>query len=69
LVVGADKPHLLRAMRDNQLLKTLQKAVKRVERFGSICTGTFLLAAARLLEGIQITTHWKGREQLARLSA
>jgi transcriptional regulator GlxA family with amidase domain len=33
-------------------------------RYGSICTGVFLLAAAGLLEGRQVTTHWECADKL-----
>ena len=33
-------------------------------RYGSICTGVFLLAKAGLLEGKQVTTHWEYVDKL-----
>ncbi len=35
----------------------------------SVCTGSLVLAAAGLLEGIEATTHWAAREILAALGA
>src|SRR5205807_1524828 len=35
----------------------------------SVCTGSLLLAAAGLLDGIPATTHWLAMELLARLGA
>lgn len=35
----------------------------------SVCTGSLLLAAAGLLEGVDATTHWAARESLAELGA
>ena len=32
----------------------------------SVCTGAFLLAAARLLDGLEVTTHWEDCADLAR---
>ena len=41
-----------------ELLSFLQKAAGHVRRIGSICSGSFLLAAAGLLEGKRAATHW-----------
>ena len=35
----------------------------------SVCTGALLLAGAGILEGVEATTHWAARDELARLGA
>ncbi|MCT2409237.1 DJ-1/PfpI family protein [Chryseobacterium antibioticum] len=37
----------------------LQNITTKVRRMGSVCTGAFVLAEAGLLNGKQVTTHWK----------
>jgi transcriptional regulator GlxA family with amidase domain len=44
---------------DPPVIDWLQRRVPTVRRYGSICTGVFLLAAAGLLDGKKVTTHWE----------
>ncbi|MGF6207736.1 GlxA family transcriptional regulator [Pseudomonas frederiksbergensis] len=46
------------------LLTWLRGAVTRAERYGSICTGAFVLGHAGLLDGYRVTTHWHYTERL-----
>ncbi|WP_339532726.1 GlxA family transcriptional regulator [Pseudomonas mucidolens] len=46
------------------LLPWLRSAAPRARRFGSICTGAFILGHAGLLDGHRVTTHWHYTERL-----
>lgn len=48
-----------------ELLAWLRRRVPAARRYGSICTGTFILGAAGLLDGKRVTTHWACAEELA----
>lgn len=55
IVVGGD---VMLEPFDHDLLAWLARIAKRTRRISSICTGSFLLGAAGLLDGRRATTHW-----------
>lgn len=52
---------------DEAVLQALRRAGKRGARMVSICTGSFVLGAAGLLDGRNATTHWAHADNLKRL--
>jgi AraC family transcriptional activator FtrA len=48
------------------MLDAVRAAHKRGARLMSVCSGAFVLAAAGLLDGRRVTTHWMHAEKLAR---
>lgn len=46
------------------LLKKIRAAVERGARVCSICSGVFVLAAAGVLDGKTVTTHWRYADKL-----
>jgi transcriptional regulator GlxA family with amidase domain len=63
LVAGC--PHADRMDFDAELIAWLRAYAPQTRRFGSVCSGAFLLAAAGLLDGVRVTTHWAMAETLA----
>jgi transcriptional regulator GlxA family with amidase domain len=47
------------------VLDWLRRTAPRTRRFGSVCSGAFLLASAGLLDGHRVTTHWAVARLLA----
>jgi len=58
-----------RLMDDEQTLGWLRRAHESSQWTTSVCTGSLLLAAAGILDGLQATTHWLELDTLARYGA
>jgi transcriptional regulator GlxA family with amidase domain len=62
LVAGA--PHAATMTISHSLRSWLHRTSQASRRFGSICTGAFILAEAGLLAGRRLTSHWSSVDEL-----
>ena len=68
LLVAGGSRGLKAAMVHEGTRTWLQRAAPRTRRYGSVCTGAFVLASAGLLDGKRVATHWASCARLARTS-
>ncbi|WP_394827998.1 GlxA family transcriptional regulator [Pendulispora albinea] len=62
LVAGA--PHAVETRLDGAAVAWLTASSKTARRYGSVCSGAFLLAQTGALDGRRVTTHWAVADQL-----
>lgn len=65
LLVAGGSRGLKDVMAREDVRRWLQRLAPRTRRFGSVCTGAFVLAAAGLLDGKRVATHWASCQRLA----
>jgi transcriptional regulator GlxA family with amidase domain len=65
LLVAGGSLGLKTVMARQDVRRWLCKVAPRAKRYGSVCTGAFVLAAAGLLDGKRVATHWASCDRLA----
>ena len=63
--VEVDPDRRVRALVDPSLVARVKQLAGRTRRITSVCVGAHVLAAAGLLDGKRVTTHWSTAPQLA----
>ena len=53
-------------LRKTEVINWIRKTTEKTQITASVCTGAFLLAEAGLLDGLEVTTHWKNILDLQR---
>lgn len=46
------------------MLNFIKQKAKEVELLSSVCTGSLILASAKLLDGVNATTNWKSLDRI-----
>ena len=67
LVAGGSEDGLEALSRNEPFMKWIKQTVQRTRRYGSVCTGAFVLGHLGLLKKKKVATHWGSCQKLATL--
>ena len=67
LIAGGSANGLEALSRNEPFMKWFKQTVQRTRRYGSVCTGAFVLGHLGLLKNKKVATHWGSCEKLATL--
>ena len=65
LIAGAEDAPLRAVIANTIVRRDVPRLAAKARRFGSVCSGTFVLAALGLLGGRRVATHWEACSALA----
>lgn len=65
LVVGAGITAMRASIEAPTTRRWLKRCIQAAARFGSICSGTYILAELGALAGVRVATHWASCDNLA----
>ncbi|CAH0308781.1 HTH-type transcriptional regulator CdhR [Massilia sp. Bi118] len=66
LVAGGSGDGLRALAQDEAARAWMVRAAARARRYGSVCSGTFVLAHFGIIQGKRVATHWEGSTLLGR---
>jgi transcriptional regulator GlxA family with amidase domain len=66
LVAGGSEEGLRALAQDEAVRDWMTRAARRARRFGSVCSGTFVLAHFGIIRGKRVATHWEGTALLGK---
>lgn len=67
LIAGGSADGLEALSRSEPFMKWIKQTVQRTRRYGSVCTGAFVLGHLGLLKKKKVATHWGSCQKLATL--
>ena len=65
LVAGAEEDPLREVLKDPIVRERAPRWAEKSNRYGSICSGTFVLAELQLIDGRRVASHWSACQPLA----
>ncbi|RYZ08569.1 MAG: helix-turn-helix domain-containing protein [Myxococcales bacterium] len=65
LIAGGEQEGIVAAIADRKLRAWVKRTARQARRFGSVCSGTFVLASYGLLDERRAATHWNACQRLA----
>jgi len=66
LIAGGDEYGLIELIKNKTATNLIKRNILKAKRYGSICTGAYILGGLGLLNGKRITTHWNYCARLAK---